>query len=258
MLTPQRAARGLMLAASCLFVGCTFIGVDDPATLRQMQSAKAFGPPVNVRYEVLLDKGITRDRADRLLSAWNENYAGDFGLRATPVIYREFDRGHDASSYGQIEAQLLTVPLEPGVDRVIWFVGHTPEEYVVGGFMSLLSAPLPLGGDALFTVYGYTNDSTQTHSFVFAYPDASGSLLLPPSRVTAHEMFHQMGCGHFSMDECYRRIAFLKNVGNDHPGDMFPAILYPDRRTKGEPYQAATFRIQVNSALQDELAMGQR
>ncbi len=246
------AARGLIWAACCLFAGCTFIGVDDPATLERMQTAQVFGPPMTVKYEVLLDRGITRERADKLLSAWNRQYGKEFGLRVTPVAYQEFDRGPQASSYADIEAQLLTVPLAPGVDRVMWFVGHTPSEYVVGTLTSLLNAPLPLGGDSLVTTFGYTNDSTQTHSFVFAYGDASSSLVFTPSRVTVHEMFHQMGCGHFSMDECYERIALLKSAANDQPGDMFPAIFYPQKRQPGEAYKTVAFRAQVNTSLQDE------
>jgi hypothetical protein len=176
---------------------CTFIGIDQPAT----RSAMDWGPSETIPTCVYLDHSVTKDRANELISGWNDNEGDWFKLRFEPVSYEEVDRDASDLFYFQIANHLEAIPKPDTCAKQVWFVNRNWFDAAYG--LSSIAAGLP-------EVVGWTDD--ETRSKVFAYADVATitQLFLGPARTTRHELYHTLGCDHFSMTQCYQRIQNFK------------------------------------------------
>jgi hypothetical protein len=189
------AALGFVAALAFAISGCTSMGLDHP----ELRDSINFGPPEKVRLCVYLDDGLTRADAVSLLDSWN-NEADIYNLYLEPVSFHHMSRAgffHD-----QILDQVSRIPLGPSCDRVLYFVNRNLGDVIYG--LASLSIGLP-------EILGEVDDPTLTHGYVVARRASVNQLVMTPSSVTEHELFHLLGCpSHFDMPDCYRRIHNLK------------------------------------------------
>lgn len=188
-----------MVIAVCVAAsGCgTFIGIDHPA----MRESMDFGPPQTVSMCVLLDEGVSSEDADALLSTWNEE-GSKYDLFVKAASYQELPR--TGFFHNQIMDQLSEVSLPPSCDRMIYFVNRNAGDFLYG--LASISLGLP-------EVLGEADDATLTRGYVVAKLATPSQVVMTPSRITVHEIYHLLGCPkHFDMPDCYRRIHDLKSV----------------------------------------------
>jgi hypothetical protein len=202
MLNGDRLKRQIFLAAravSLIFgaAGCTSMGIDHPA----LRDSINFGPPREVRMCVYLDDGITSKEATDLLESWADE-ASIYNLYIRPASFGHLRRG--GFFHSEILDQVTRIPLGRSCDRVLYFVNRSLGDVAYG---------LASAATGLPEVLGEVDDVTLTHGFVFARSASVNQLVMTPSIVTRHELFHLLGCPqHFDMQDCYRRIESLKNV----------------------------------------------
>jgi len=208
MTKPVRRVRGLSRIA-CLLVaavtaGCAGgnIGAPNPGLLEKMAAGGAFGAEQRVRICALLDAGIAEATARRLIDeAWNDTEARALALKLQVVSSTPWkSEGNDIEA---IMSSVRKVPVEPGCDRLLAFLGQSDSRQ-----------PRLVGGVSLI------------HGFVVASAESMRGLSLTPVEAARHELYHLVGCGHAqTMDECYRRIALAK--GQRKGADaFFPVFLY--------------------------------
>jgi hypothetical protein len=185
----------LGLAAMVLAAGCTSMGFDHPA----LRDSMNFGPPEKVRLCVYLDDGISKQDALSLLDSWNSE-ADIYHLYLDPVSFKHMARRgffHQA-----ILDQVSSIPLGPSCDRMLYFVNRNAGDALYG--LAEIAVGMP-------EVLGEVDDPTLTHGYVVARRATVTQLVMTPSSVTRHELFHLLGCPeHFDMPDCYRRIRDLK------------------------------------------------
>ncbi|MGC1344279.1 MAG: hypothetical protein WA854_18240 [Candidatus Binataceae bacterium] len=192
-----RRAVGLLIVLSVAanLASCTSMGIDHPA----LRDSIDYGPPENVRLCVLLDNGITPSDATALLESWNDE-AKIYNLYLQPVSYENFPR--QGFFHTEIIEQVSQVPLGKSCDRVLYFVNRNVGDVAFG--LISLSAGVP-------EILGEVDDATLTHGYVVARRATLNQLVMSPSGVTQHELFHLLGCPqHFDMPDCYTRIHNLK------------------------------------------------
>jgi hypothetical protein len=188
-------AFGLIAALGFAVAGCTSMGFDHPA----LRDSINFGPPETVRMCVYLDDGVTRADAVSLLDSWNGE-AGIYNLYLDPVSFHHMSRA--GFFHNQILDQVTSIPLGPSCDRVIYFVNRNLGDVLYG---------LASVGIGLPEILGEVDDPTLTHGYVVARFASPNQLVMTPSGVTEHELFHLLGCPtHYDMPDCYRRIHNLK------------------------------------------------
>jgi hypothetical protein len=181
------------LAAS--LASCTSMGFDHPA----LRDSIDYGPPENVRLCVLLDDGITPSDANALLESWNDE-AKIYNLYLQPVSYQSFPR--EGFFHTEILEQVSQVPLGKSCDRVLYFVNRNVGDVAYGLISTSVGVP---------EILGEVDDATLTHGYVVARRATLNQLVMSPSGVTQHELFHLLGCPqHFDMPDCYTRIHNLK------------------------------------------------
>ena len=192
----RRAAGALaILALATAGVSCTSMGFDHPA----LRDSIDYGPPENVRLCVLLDSGITRNDADALLQNWNSQ-ANIYNLYLEPVSYQYFPR--QGFFHTEILEQVSQVPLGKSCDRMLYFVNRNIGDVAFGLISTSVGVP---------EILGEVDDATLTHGYVVARRATLNQLIMSPSGVTQHELFHLLGCPeHFDMPDCYSRIHNLK------------------------------------------------
>jgi hypothetical protein len=190
-----RGAALILLGAA--IGGCTFMGRDQPAQRRGID----FGPPQDVNICVLLDDGVSQHDADALLSAWSTE-ASKYALSLRPVSYQALPRS--GFFHSQIMNGLDRLALGPSCDRLIYFVNRNAADYGYG--LASLALGLP-------EVLGEVDDQTLTRGFVVAALASPSQIVMTPTRVARHEIYHLLGCyEHFDMTDCYRQIHDLKAV----------------------------------------------
>ena len=173
------------------------MGFDHPA----LRDAMDFGPPQEVRMCAYLDDGITPEEATELLDSWNQE-ASIYNLYVKPVSFEYMKR--EGFFHSQILDQAKKIPLGSSCDRVLYFVNRNLAD--VGYGLAAAAAGLP-------EVLGEVDNPTLTHGFVVARRASISQVVMTPSSVTQHELFHLLGCPqHFDMPDCYRRIQSLKRV----------------------------------------------
>jgi hypothetical protein len=220
--------------------GCTSMGLEH----RALRDGMDFGPPEQVRMCVYLDDGITQQDATRLLDSWNDE-ASIYNLYIQPVSFEPLER--DGFFHWQIMNQVRSIPLSPSCDRVMYFVNRDLGDMLWG--LASLAVPLP-------EVLGEVDDDTLTHGFVFARTATPAQLVMTPSGVTRHELFHMFGCArHFDMPDCYRRIQSLKaeEVKLDSQGyyeRVGESNFYPTFASPGDSMLLS--RAQVNGYPEEE------
>ncbi len=192
----RRAARALVvLPLAAIFVSCTSMGIDHPA----LRDSLDYGPPETVHLCVLLDNGITRNDANVLLESWNDE-AKIYNLYLQPLSYQNFPR--EGFFHTEILEQVSQVPLGKSCDRVLYFVNRNIGDAAFG--LISVSVGMP-------EILGEVDDGTLTHGYVVARRATVNQLIMSPSGVTQHELFHLLGCPrHFDMADCYKRIHNLK------------------------------------------------
>ncbi|MHB8381194.1 MAG: hypothetical protein ACYDC3_02470 [Candidatus Binataceae bacterium] len=184
-----------MLTIVVFAASCTSMGIDHPA----LRDSISYGPPENVRLCVLLDDGITQADADSLLESWNDE-AKIYNLYLQPVSYTNFPR--EGFFHTEILEQVNHVPLGKSCDRVLYFVNRNVGDVAFGLISVSVGVP---------EILGEVDDATLTHGYVVARRATINQLLMTPSGVTEHELFHLLGCpNHFDMPDCYTRIHNLK------------------------------------------------
>lgn len=192
-----KRAAGLLIALGLAanLASCTSMGVDHPA----LRDSIDYGPPENVRLCVLLDNGITPTDANALLESWNDE-AKIYNLYLQPVSYQSFPR--EGFFHTEILEQVSQVPLGKSCDRVLYFVNRNVGDVAYGLISTSVGVP---------EILGEVDDATLTHGYVVARRATLNQLLMSPSDVTQHELFHLLGCPkHFDMPDCYLRIHNLK------------------------------------------------
>ncbi len=194
-------AAGLLAVAAA---GCTSVGFHSVAA----RAALDFGPPDTVALCLLLDDGISERQARALIDeAWREEGAL-YGLRVEVVQVARWPR--PAFTMNGIIDALRRRPLAPGCDRVFALVGRNVGDFLWG----LVGLP---------EVLGAVNDETLTHGYAVVGRVSLNQLLMSPSDVIQHEIYHLLGCDqHFRMQRCYEQIAALKRWKRQHGGDFFP------------------------------------
>ena len=187
--------------AAVFFSGCLFttVGLADSSRRKSLD----FGAPKTVNLCVYLDKDVSRGDAESLLSSWDSE-APLYGLYLNPVSFNTLPRRgftHDA-----ILSQVKHIPLSGKCDRIVYFAGRNWMDYLYANFPNPVLWPMP-------EVLGEVDDDTMTHGFIVARRDSVNGLLMSPSSVTVHELYHLLaGCPHaITMDSCYDRIAALKH-----------------------------------------------
>lgn len=192
-----RRAAGLLtaLVLAANLASCTSMGFDHPA----LRDSIDYGPPENVRLCVLLDNGITPSEANALLESWNDE-AKIYNLYLQPVSYQNFPR--EGFFHTEILEQVNQVPLGKSCDRVLYFVNRNVGDVAFGLISTSVGVP---------EILGEVDDATLTHGYVVARRATLNQLVMSPSGVTQHELFHLLGCPqHFDMADCYTRIHNLK------------------------------------------------
>ncbi|HYB90832.1 MAG TPA: hypothetical protein VEC38_07290 [Candidatus Binataceae bacterium] len=175
--------------------GCTSMGFDRSA----LRDSIDFGPPEHVRLCVYLDDGLAPSDATSLIDTWS-GQARIFKLYVEPVSFQHMSRAAFFNS-GILE-QVNSIPLGPSCDRMIYFVNRNAGDVAYG--LASIGLGLP-------EVLGEVDDPTLTHGYVVARRATVTQLLMSPSDVTEHELFHLLGCpDHFNMPGCYERIHNLK------------------------------------------------
>jgi hypothetical protein len=191
----RAAAFCLLLAFVLGAVGCTSMGIDHPA----LRDSINFGPPEKVRLCVYLDDGVTPADAVSLLDSWNDQ-ARIYNLYVEPVSFDHMSRA--GFFHQQILDQISRIPLGPSCDRVLYFVNRNLGDAAYG--LAAMSIGMP-------EVLGEVDDPTLTHGYVVARRATVNQLVMTPSSVTQHELFHLLGCpAHYDMPDCYHRIHDLK------------------------------------------------
>lgn len=185
----------IALGLAANLASCTSMGVDHPA----LRDSIDYGPPENVRLCVLLDNGITPSDANALLESWNGE-AKIYNLYLQPVSYQNFPR--EGFFHTEILEQVSQVPLGKSCDRVLYFVNRNVGDVAYGLISTSVGVP---------EILGEVDDATLTHGYVVARRATLNQLVMSPSGVTQHELFHLLGCPkHFDMPDCYTRIHNLK------------------------------------------------
>lgn len=181
--------------ATVLLSACTSMGIDHPA----LRDSINYGPRENVRLCVLLDDGITPRDANALLDSWNAE-AAIYNLYLEPVSFRRLPRA--GFFHSEILDQVSQIPLGKSCDRVLYFVNRNLGDVVYGLASTAIGVP---------EILGEVDDATLTHGYVVARRATLNQLIMSPSGVTEHELFHLLGCpNHFDMPDCYARIHDLK------------------------------------------------
>lgn len=206
--------------------GCTFIGFDNPG----LRESIDWGPRVSVPICVYLDRGVTRETADKLLDWWNAREGNWYGLDFRPVSYEELDRDATSFFYYQISNQLGDVSLPRQCHRQIWFVSRNFGDAVYGLAATATGIPETMG---------WTDDDFHTKAWVYAdvTPDFN-QLLMWPGVVTRHELYHLVGCRHFdlAMHACYAAIRQTKESEEQYAIDLAHArAAAPQTSTEREP-----------------------
>jgi hypothetical protein len=207
-----------------------------------------FGPAEEVRFCVLLDEGVSRERAESLLQVWNEGEGQNYNLFVRPVSFATHQRkGFTASD---IIDDLKQIPLQENCDRNIFFVGRNLGDVLYG--LAALAVPLP---EAL----GAVNSETLTHGYVVASLATPGQVLnelffLSRKDVTIHELYHFLGCEHSytTMTDCYQQIHTLKTryrelKNSGYYQQVGEAPFFPAPRLRGN--RLGLTRQEVNASL---------
>ena len=187
----------VMIPALLVFgtTGCTSMGFDHPA----LRDSYDYGPRQDVRLCVYLDDGLGQDDALALLDSWNSQ-AQVYDLYLKPVSFDHMSRA--GFTHDQILQQVSQIPLGPSCDRVLYFVNRNLGDFAYGVVSTAIGIP---------EILGEVDDPTLTHGFVVARRATVNQLVMTPSGVTEHELFHLLGCPeHFNMPDCYARIHNLK------------------------------------------------
>lgn len=185
----------LALPFAALGSSCTSMGFDHPA----LRDSIDYGPQQQVRMCVYLDDGLTADDANALLDSWNDQ-APIYNLYIKPVSYQHMTR--TGFFHSGILEQVRNIPLGSSCDRVLYFVNRNVGDAAYGLMALATGAP---------EVLGEVDDETLTHGYVVARRATINQLVMTPSSVTQHELFHLLGCpAHFDMADCYERIHNLK------------------------------------------------
>jgi hypothetical protein len=171
------------------------MGIDHPA----LRDSIDYGPPQEVRLCVYLDDGLTPQDANALLDSWNQE-ARLYKLYVQPVSYTPMSRA--GFFHSTILEQVEAVPLGPSCDRVLYFVNRNAGDVAFGLLATTVGVP---------EILGEVDDPTLTHGYVVARRATLNQIVMTPSSVTQHELFHLLGCPeHFDMPDCYERIHNLK------------------------------------------------
>lgn len=210
------------ILSSC--AGCTFIGIDRPATREAMD----WGPAETIPTCVYLDHNVTQKRATELISGWNDNEGAWFKLRFQPVSYSEVDRSAGDLFYFQIAAHLQSIPKPDTCAKQVWFVNRNLFDAAYGLGSLATGAP---------EIVGWTDDETRSKVFTYADVATVNQVFLSPASTTRHELYHTLGCDHFSMTQCYQRIQDFKRTWVDAFRDDKPAA--PQRVTLSSATVAA-------------------
>jgi len=184
--------------------GCTTIGHNDSAALKQTD----FGPQETVNVCLYVDEGISEQEGRSLVEkSWVEGPT-TVGININIVEVHQWKRPAFMMQ-GIMDSMLQTMPLEAPCDRILALVNRHFGDFMFG-FVGM-------------EILGAVNDDTLTHGYVVAHSATLAQLFMPPLEVTEHEIYHFLGCGHYSMSACYKQIAYMKQWKQENGGDFFPA-----------------------------------
>ncbi len=194
--------RRFVVGTALLVSGCTTtIGSHKPEALESFQFASQ--PPVELRICVYLDNGLSRESAEKLLRAWNEEEGAKYNVYVRPVTFKNKKR--QGTFYGALKEETRQLAILPQCDRSLWFIGRNVSDYLYG--LMTLVLPLP-------EILGYVDDETLTRGYVVAKIGSVGQAILSaPKDATIHEIYHLLGCyEHNEIEQCYQRINELKTT----------------------------------------------
>jgi hypothetical protein len=200
---PLRAFQTLLLVV--LVTGCTSVGIHNQSAREKLD----FGPPDSVALCLYVDDGISEEFARTMVDeAWRDE-APLYGLSVNVVKVAHWRR--PAFEMNGIMGALLREPLRAPCDRILALIGRNVGDFV----WSLLGMP---------EVLGAVDDQTLTHGYAVARRVTINQVLMSPTSVTRHEIYHLLGCDeHFDMRHCYRQIQALKQWKRAHQSDFYPA-----------------------------------
>lgn len=214
----RTAPRRLLLlvpATALLFsaTACGTIGVGLPS----LRDSIDFGPRVELRVCLLVDPGVGEAKARSLVGAADRELDA-YGIDVVVPWLRPWRRPAFTAD-GMIE-ELLQRPLEPPCDRLVAFAGRNLADTLWG-----LLLPQTLGA---------VDGPTHTRGMIVGRLATPGQLLMSPSRTTAHEFYHLLGCAHaLTKRSCYDQIRVLKQAtpagGGFVPGVTGDRRLIPSR-----------------------------
>jgi hypothetical protein len=184
---------------------CTSMGLHS----LQARSGVDFGPPDSLSLCLLLDDGISEQRAREIIDeAWAEE-GRLYGLAIRVASVSPWPRPAFTAD-GLMEA-LLRVPLPGHCDRVFALLGRHFGDFLWG----LVGLP---------EVLGAVDDNTLTHGYAVVQRASLNQVFMSPTGIVRHEIYHLLGCAeHFNMAGCYEQIAALKRQRRQDGADFFPA-----------------------------------
>ena len=184
---------------------CTSMGLHS----LQTRSGVDFGPPDSLSLCLLIDDGITEQVAREVIDeAWRDEGRLN-GLTIKVASVRGWRRPAFTAD-GIIEA-LLREPLPAECDRLFALLGRHFGDFVWG----LVGLP---------EVLGAVDDNTLTHGYAVVQRASLNQVLMPPTSVVRHEIYHLLGCAeHLNMPGCYDQIAAMKRRKRVDGTDFFPA-----------------------------------
>ena len=205
-----------VFAAGAVFLSLSACGTIG-AGLPSLRESLDFGPRVELRVCLLVDPGVGEAKA-RSLVASADRELDAYGIDVGVPWLRPWTRPAFTAD-GMID-ELLRRPLEPPCDRLVAFVGRHLGDSLFG-----LLLPQTLGA---------VDGATHTRGVIVGRLATPGQLLMSPSRTTAHEFYHLLGCAHaLTKRSCYDQIRALKQAtpagGGFVPGVTGDRRLLPSR-----------------------------
>ncbi|MCB1192769.1 MAG: hypothetical protein H7A23_15020 [Leptospiraceae bacterium] len=200
-----------------LLGNCTTIGFHDT----KLRKSIDFGKSAVIRLCVLKDVRLQNNKIKELINNWNKEL-DYYNLKIEISNLKEWERPALFSS--DIFREVMHHPIEKNCDRLLGFVAVNFGDY----FFELLSYFIPT-----FMVLGTVDTATHTKGYIMAENFSIVQLIIGgPKSTLVHEGYHLLGCGHFSMKNCYNQISKLKKLSQKNRAskiDFFPALTEDSR-----------------------------
>ena len=197
------------LSLSFMFFGCTTVGIQDKATMENIN----FGPPEKLRICIYKDVTISDKQTERIIAALQTEFS-QFGLEIEVPWVKPWKR--PAFTGDEILNNFVSCPLESPCDRLLALVGRNFGDFLWGLIMPEL--------------HGAVEVVSMTKGFIVAEIGSFNQIVSMSSaaRIAIHETYHLLGCDHgLNAKPCYEKIALIKKITRKRRlagHDFFPSV----------------------------------